>query len=510
MGYKPKDERFILADTWHCSTGDMVHAFMLQMQKGGKEDAGIEAGAIGHAVSKDLLRWEQLPVALPCGEPGSYDDLEHYTGCTVYHDNTFYLYYTSRSSQNRLYGTSLAISTDGVNFEKHPENPLFTPDERYYYGVNQRPMLLFHGNFQQGQDYDLRDLCICRDEQEGLWRGYFVARLVGDDCTKTAAIAMCTSQDLVHWEQQPPCFVPGRYHVIETPEVFYMDGKWYMLCLSGNVYGQIRCSADPVAYNRITFYGVADKMEGPYYEPENNLLIANMNSSAACAKTVLHNGKRYLFYTEVHENDGDPAEQYNYMSVPKLVETDKNGALCLKWYGGIEKYYDGEAVYLNDTNCMENDGRWGSLGQWKIIGSQVEGCCESDWSIQPFDVKAKDFVLETTVSRKDASSAGIMFGLGETIFDGGLAIVLDYLHNRILITTARNYQILDARSFRFEKDSYKLRVFAHGKTVEVYLDDNFLLHHLMNYKEGRIALMSESGGATFHETCYHLVKAFQE
>lgn len=509
MSYKPTDERLILGDTWHCSAGDEVHAFLSQFQKNGKDDAGKEAGAIGHAVSSDMLKWEQLPLAIPCGEDGSYDDLEHYTGCTIYHNDSFYLFYTSRSSVNGLTGTSLAISTDGMHFEKHPDNPLFTPDPRYYYGVDNRPGLLFHGNSEQGQSYDLRDLCVCWDQEAQLWRGYFVARAIGDDCTKTAVIAMCTSQDLIHWEQYPPCFMPQKYHVIETPEVFYMEGKWYMLCLSGNIYGQLRCSTDHISYNRITFYGVSDKMEGPFYEPENNLLIANMNCSAACAKTVMHKGKRYLFYTEVHENDGEPLEQYNYMSVPKLVTTDKKGGLCLKWYEGIEAYYDGEPILLRRENAMVNDGRWGSVGQWETDDERIIGKCESDWSLQPFAVYAKDFVLETSVIREDAYGTGVWFGLGKNVMEGGFAVILDYARKQILITTARTFQILDARGFGFEKEEYRLRVFVHEKTVEVYLDDTFLLHHLMNCNGGRIALMAERGKAVFEDTILYTMKSFQ-
>ena len=108
-------------------------------------------------------------------------------------------------------------------------------------------------------------------------------------------------------------------------------------------------------------------------------------------------------------------------------------------------------------------------------------------------------------------SAGVWFGLGKNVMDdGGTAVILDYARNQILITTTRTFNILDARSFYFTKDTYHLRVFAHEKTVEVYLDDDFLLHHLMNYREGCVALMTESGSASFENTVLHRVRSFQE
>lgn len=96
--FQPNDKRINLGDTWACFDGKKVHAFFLQFQRNGEESAGSEVGAIVHAISEDMLHWEQLTTAVPVGNRGSYDDLDHWTGCTACKDGKYYIFYTSQIS----------------------------------------------------------------------------------------------------------------------------------------------------------------------------------------------------------------------------------------------------------------------------------------------------------------------------------------------------------------------------------------------------------------------------
>ena len=505
MSFRPNDKRINLGDTWACFDGKKIHAFFLQFQRSGEESGGTEVGAIGHATSDDMLHWEQLPTAVCRGENGSYDDLEHWTGCTVFNDGKYYVFYTSRSSKNPDFSNSVTISEDGVNFKKYENNPLFTPDEKYYFGENVRPDIRFHGNYYPGKkDYDYRDFAVAYDKENGEWLGYYVVRLKGDNCAETAAIGLARSKDLLNWTQEPPCFVPKRYHVLETPDVFYMDGKWYLLCLSGNLYGQRHCSKDTVQYDRITFFAVADNPRGPFHEVSDNLLVANMNSSAACAKTILVGDKRFLFYTEVLE--GAPTEYDLFMSTPKEVATE-NGNLVLKWYNGVENYYS-KKYNLNAQNKILNDGLWGTIGNWDIKDNTVKGYCENDWCCQPFDVSLKNFVFEATVCCTDAESTAFLFDLGDSVFGGGHSVILDYSLNQVLITEFRRFNILDAHDFKFQKAEYNLRVYVNGFAVEIYLDNKLVLHHLLQREGGRLGLLVERGSAEFKNTVINELTPF--
>lgn len=76
----------------------------------------------GHARSKDLINWEELPIAL-------YPDKDYentggcFSGSAIQKDGDLYLFYTSVS--DKLGQTqSLAISHDGINFIKYEKNPI--------------------------------------------------------------------------------------------------------------------------------------------------------------------------------------------------------------------------------------------------------------------------------------------------------------------------------------------------------------------------------------------------
>ena len=78
----------------------------------------------GHAKSKDLLHWEELPVALAPSE--SYDKDGCFSGSAIVKDDKLYLLYTGHvdDEEKREETQCLAVSTDGITFEKIPTNPV--------------------------------------------------------------------------------------------------------------------------------------------------------------------------------------------------------------------------------------------------------------------------------------------------------------------------------------------------------------------------------------------------
>ncbi|WP_239740579.1 glycoside hydrolase family 32 protein [Mammaliicoccus sp. P-M59] len=93
----------------------------------------------GHARSKDLVHWEDLPIALT---PGSKEDKDGcFSGSAIVKDDTLYLFYTGHhyygdnDPEHFWQNQNMAYSTDGVNFTKYEHNPVIAsePDDNTHH-----------------------------------------------------------------------------------------------------------------------------------------------------------------------------------------------------------------------------------------------------------------------------------------------------------------------------------------------------------------------------------------
>jgi beta-fructofuranosidase len=88
----------------------------------------------GHAVSRDLVHWEELPIAL--APEYEYDKRGCWSGTAIVKDDVLYVFYTCISAKDRRQRQAVAISEDGIHFKKYGGNPILreppedTPDFR--------------------------------------------------------------------------------------------------------------------------------------------------------------------------------------------------------------------------------------------------------------------------------------------------------------------------------------------------------------------------------------------
>lgn len=155
----------------------------------------------GHAVSDDLLHWEELPIAL-------YPDRDYendggcFSGSAVEKDGRLYLFYTSVSHE--LGQTqSVAWSDDGVHFEKYEGNPVIRANPT---GAP-----------------DFRDPKVTNID--GTW--YMV---VGSGDGSEGRVLLFRSEDLLRWNYVGVLFVGAEYaHCIECPDFFKMGDKYVLM-----------------------------------------------------------------------------------------------------------------------------------------------------------------------------------------------------------------------------------------------------------------------------------------
>ncbi len=170
-------------------------------------------GAIhwGHAVSQDLVHWQDLPLALT-PTPGGPDAEGCYSGCAVDDEGIPTLIYTGVHPQV----VCLAIGSDDlVNWEKYPGNPVIAaPPEEL-------------GAHTGGQ---FRDPFVWKEN--GSWYMVIGSKIKGQG----GLILRYRSDDLVHWEylgillqgdiNQIKPFWTGT--IWECPNFFKLDGQYVL------------------------------------------------------------------------------------------------------------------------------------------------------------------------------------------------------------------------------------------------------------------------------------------
>lgn len=159
----------------------------------------------GHAVSEDMVKWINRPVALAPSEP--YDnDAGCFSGSSIVADGKFWLMYTG-VGKDKYQQQCLAYSTDGENFQKYENNPVIS--------AAQTPDGASPFYFRDPYVYEHEGMFYC---------------LIGTILGKYGNIAMFTSPDLKNWQFVGYAFDEGKSEytsegVCECPSRALIDGK---------------------------------------------------------------------------------------------------------------------------------------------------------------------------------------------------------------------------------------------------------------------------------------------
>ena len=155
----------------------------------------------GHAVSDDLIHWEELPIALYPDQPYE-DDGGCFSGSAIVKDDRLYLFYTSVSYELKQ-TQSVAWSDDGIHFTKYEGNPV----------IRENP--LGYPDFR-----DPKVSCI-----DGVYH-----MVVGTGDASSGKVLLFRSGDLLHWDYAGVLFEGEEYaHCIECPDLFPLGDKYVLM-----------------------------------------------------------------------------------------------------------------------------------------------------------------------------------------------------------------------------------------------------------------------------------------
>jgi len=231
----------------------------------------------GHAISEDMVHWEQLEHALLPDEMGTMfsgsaiEDIRNVTGLKTGEHNPLLLFYTaagnnSELSRNVKFTQCMAYSLDGgATFRKYDRNPVIS----HIIGGNRDPKVIYVS------------------EED---RYYMALYLDGDE------YALFASDDLLHWKEQQRLRLPGD---AECPD-------FYPLCSSqGNRYWIFTGASDVYLVGRI----------------ENGLFVPVQEP-----RRLQYRGKAYAAQSFQGEKEYDRLRfSWNQSEIPESL---CNGSMC--------------------------------------------------------------------------------------------------------------------------------------------------------------------------------------
>jgi beta-fructofuranosidase len=480
LNYHPRG--LYVWDSWYFTHGDEVHVIHLQKKRPGSNRAEQDAVGLGHARSTDLLTWTELPTVLYPGPEGSVDDLDLFTGCTIFNAGTYYLYYTARkrSEQGQIQRLCLATSHDTVHWDKVSE-PVIVPDSRWY------------------ESGDCRDLMVVQDPETKQFHGFFTARIPSDELVATAVIAHAVSVDLIHWEQRPPVFTPQAFGILEEPDVFQLDGRWWMICATGNFDGVRGKYHDPyVTYG--TVYASSNRIEGPYIEGDQNLFMGSIEFNGFSCRTVKWKNKRYVMYTQAErKNNQDRAPAtLGCLSTPKETKVLADGRLCPVYSALIETLAHetliaaGAPPLLEEVSYERAVRRFGTRGNWRATDARIQAASPKSWSVRRCGRKAESFIWKACVRLDEGRAIGLLFRQE-------LAICLDFDQQCVTFTDLPVLDRLESRYMTLQHGrDYHIRIVAKSEFFEAYVDDILLLNFVRYRPQtGQFGLYIEAGHGSF-------------
>ncbi len=476
--YRPAG--MLMWDTWGLEHAEELHLFHLQRLAPGSDRPAVEQDWVGHCVSRDLLRWREEPPALGPNLPGTDDDLQNWTGCALEHAGQFYLYYTMRSSAN---GASrqkigLATSRDLQTWTRHPGNPLIEPDPRWYVGKDQPLPPPVRNNAAQKPNsgvVDCRDLLVVRHPAGG-WLGFYAARIPAAEPPQQAVIAAVRSDDLVKWTHLPPAFAPAKYNCIEVPDVFEIDGRWYLTCLTGSQYGNRGGFSDRYA-TRATIYAVADRPEGPYREIDgDNVLICGDRSCGFSCRSFIFQGHRRVIYVQ------EAAPQTITLSPPLRVTTAAGGRLRLAYDPAVQGWRAQPLIAADSPRPLAglpcNHEQWNVRGgDWQLNHGRYAGRSASSYQVASLGAGAPSVEFEAVVTIAAGAAGGLVLRADHRaeVSRRDLIVMLDAEEGCLLVGRPPEFDDCQRRQFAVQRArAYHVRICQRRLRLEVFID-----HHLM-------------------------------
>lgn len=426
-----------------------------------------------HIVSRDLLEWEELPIALPLGAPGESDCEQCASGSVIERDGTFHFFYCGRKiGRKDGEGTIChASSRDLIHWKKDPKNPVLTSDFETYEGRSKDPFVFWN-------------------EEEGCYWMLITDRLQESPTARKGVLALAVSPDLEKWERRGDFWAPDvTLGEFEVPDLFQWNGTWYLIYTEYSESNQVH-------------YRMAKHCAGPWLAPAVDTFDGPRYQAG---KTVGDGKRRFIFGwipTRQGKTDEGPWEWGGHMGIREVIQ-QPDGSLAVKCPEQILRSC-GPSI---PSKLEAKLGEWSGKGR-TFHGKRVDGLAYAVTG----GVHA-DLLVEVIVTlRPQTSCAGILFRTTSDLAQGYMLrleprlcrVVFDRWPRIGVGNEGSDRPFMVERSLHPDRLAWGkpivIQLFIHGTIAEVFVGNQVaMVTRIYDCKEGCVALFVENGEAKFQD-----------
>jgi len=371
---------------------------------------------VAHAVSNNCFDWRRVENALFIGDPGSWDDSMLWTVHVTpnpFRPGNWRMFYTglSRRDHGLKQRIGLAESDDLYRWKKvpvswqdrrtalpyplprRPHQPPFdydpnscfplSPDRKYY-----------ESEADEGRHWvSWRDPFYFREDGQG-WL-IAAGRVNTGPVVRRGCVAVMEETEPYQFEVRPPLHHPGLYDDVEVPNLFKIDGDYYLV-------GSMREDA------KIRYWHT-ESLDEPWRSYPDNVLLAGGNY----AGRICRDDKGYLLWS-FFTPGGLNRLSNNLMPPPKRLYRADSGHLHVRSFEGFDSKVRGRAD-TTEISCLKES----IPGTWRRSDDDVlHLICESGFQAFLLDGDFDCFRMRASMEMLNDGKCGLLFRVNRETHDG--------------------------------------------------------------------------------------------
>ncbi len=393
----------------------------------------------------------------------------------MYGEGKFHIFYTGHNPHFRKAGRPEqaimhAVSDDLLHWEKQPADTFFAPKDLY-------------------EPHDWRDPFVFWNAEAGEYWMLAAARLKTGPSRRRGCTALCTSRDLVHWDTKAPFYAPGLFFTHECPDLFQMNGWWYL------IFSEFSDAC-------LTRYRMSRSLEGPWISPQ----VDSFDGRAFyAAKSAGGEGRRYLFGwnpTRAGNSDSGSWQWGGNLAVHELYQRP-DGTLAVRIPESVQSHI-----------CQPQSFQMGQVFNADLSPVQeINLDAQNSFSCVSFGDMPQNAMIETTAIFQDPTKGfGVMLRTSSDL-ENGYSIRIEPQHSRLVFDTwprpgDQPYMVGLERAVSLQPGTeVELQVYINETLCEIYLNQQVALSvRMYNHSEGEWGVFASEGCVKFSKTRLALPK----